>query len=72
MNPADLYRPNAALDNTADAAGLGASLTAADAKKTSATVSRIDTEPIYVRLKAAIGDGWLNYQEALGNFLLGM
>lgn len=36
------------------------------------SVPRIDLEPIYTELKAAIGDGWTEYKEATALFLLGM
>lgn len=35
------------------------------------TAQRIDLEPLYTSLKAAIGEHWTNYKEALSSFLLG-
>lgn len=35
------------------------------------TAQRIDLEPLYTSLKAAIGEHWGNYKEALSLFLLG-
>lgn len=32
---------------------------------------RIDLEPLYTNLKAAIGDNWGRYTDAIGLFLLG-
>lgn len=36
------------------------------------TVQRIDLEPLYTSLKAAIGDQWGKYKEATSLFVLGM
>ena len=36
------------------------------------SVPRIDLEPIYTELKAAIGDGWAMYKESTSLFLLGI
>lgn len=43
-------------------------------KSTKALISvpRLDLEPIYTELKAAIGDNWADYKEATSLFLLGM
>ncbi len=38
----------------------------------STTAQRIDLEPLYTSLKAAIGDNWVNYKEAVSLFVLGM
>lgn len=35
-------------------------------------VPRLDLEPIYTELKAAIGDKWAEYKESTALFLLGM
>lgn len=40
--------------------------------KTLNTAQRIDLEPLYASLKAAIGDNWGKYKEALSFFILGM
>lgn len=42
-------------------------------KSTKALISvpRLDLEPIYTELKAAIGDSWAEYKEATTLFLLG-
>jgi transcriptional coactivator HFI1/ADA1 len=32
---------------------------------------RIDLEPLYTTLKAAIGENWKTYKEALGLFMMG-
>lgn len=42
------------------------------APKPSNTVQRIDLEPLYTSLKAAIGDQWGKYKEATSLFVLGM
>lgn len=41
------------------------------AQKASNTVQRIDLEPLYTSLKAAIGDQWGKYKEATSLFILG-
>ena len=42
------------------------------ATKTVSTAQRIDLEPLYTSLKAAIGDNWGKYKEAISLFVLGM
>lgn len=42
------------------------------APKAPNTVQRIDLEPLYTSLKAAIGDQWGKYKEATSLFVLGM
>ena len=34
-------------------------------------LQRIDLEPIYTSLKAAVGENWTGYKEAIGRFVLG-
>ena len=41
------------------------------ATKTVSTAQRIDLEPLYTSLKAAIGDNWGKYKEAISLFVLG-
>ncbi|KAL8821891.1 MAG: hypothetical protein Q9191_007219 [Dirinaria sp. TL-2023a] len=41
------------------------------AQKASNAVQRIDLEPLYTSLKAAIGDQWAKYKEATSLFILG-
>ena len=41
------------------------------APKASNSVPRIDLEPLYTSLKAAIGDQWGKYKEATSLFILG-
>lgn len=36
------------------------------------SVPRLDLEPIYTELKAAIGEHWAEYKQAVALFLLGM
>ncbi len=51
------------------------SITAPPSQKASKTVStaqRIDLEPLYTSLKAAIGDNWGKYKEAISLFVFGM
>ena len=50
--------------------------TTAPAPKTSKTITalgpqRVDIEPIYTSLKAAIGENWLEYKKAIGKFVIG-
>lgn len=40
--------------------------------RTTATAQRIDLEPLYTSLKAAIGDNWTQYTEAVSLYILGM
>lgn len=40
--------------------------------KTVNTAQRIDLEPLYTNLKAAIGDNWGVYKDAFSHFTLGM
>lgn len=42
------------------------------AQKIVSTAQRIDLEPLYTSLKAAIGDNWAKYKEAISLFVLGM
>ncbi|KAI9836817.1 MAG: hypothetical protein M1819_000982 [Sarea resinae] len=39
--------------------------------KPAAGVQRIDLEPLYTSLKAAVGDHWVEYKEAISSFVLG-
>ena len=34
-------------------------------------IPRVELEPIYVQLKAALGDGWNDYKDAIANFVTG-
>ena|SRR5215471_4014778 len=36
------------------------------------SVPRLDFEPIYTELKAAVGDNWVEYKQATALFLLGV
>lgn len=42
------------------------------ASKSVSTAQRIDLEPLYTSLKAAIGNNWGKYKEAISLFVLGM
>ena len=73
IDPAALSRPDAS------SVALASSKTAAPGniatqKSTKALISvpRLDLEPIYTELKAAIGDNWAEYKQSIGLFLLGM
>lgn len=39
--------------------------------RTTTTAQRIDLEPLYTSLKAAIGDNWTQYKEAVSLYILG-
>ena len=53
--------------------GISAPLPASKAAKTVTTgLQRIDLEPIYTSLKAAAGEHWVGYKEAIGRFVIGM
>ncbi|KAL9002520.1 MAG: hypothetical protein Q9188_004558, partial [Gyalolechia gomerana] len=41
------------------------------AQKTTNAAQRIDLEPLYTNLKAAIGDNWAKYKDAISLFILG-
>ena len=76
INPAALSRPDAI--TTANPASLslskanGVSVPSTQkALKTISTAQRIDLEPLYTSLKAAIGDNWGGYKEAISLFVLG-
>lgn len=72
MNPADLHLPG--LDATPPLSSKtlpGSASLLGKTVKLPATVPRIDTEPIYTALKAAVGDNWGDYKAALSAFLLG-
>ncbi|KAL4896290.1 WD40 repeat-like protein [Aspergillus ambiguus] len=70
IDPAALSRT----DSTSTAiSAKGAAPAAPSQKSTKALISvpRLDLEPIYTDLKAAIGDNWAEYKEATALFLLG-
>ncbi|GAM86624.1 hypothetical protein ANO11243_046390 [Dothideomycetidae sp. 11243] len=76
MNPADLHRidvlPNLDATPPLSAKTLpGSALLAGKNAKLPTAVPRIDTEPIYTALKAAIGEHWTDYKTALSAFLVG-
>ena len=47
-------------------------ITSQKAVKTVSAAQRIDLEPLYTSLKAAIGDHWGKYKEAFSLFILGI
>ena len=71
IDPAALSRPDS---GSAPVTSTKTSNGSAPQKYTKALISvpRIDLEPIYTELKAAIGDGWTVYKESTSLFLLGM
>lgn len=69
MNPADLTLPTISPSLTAKTLPTPQSSTQKNGK---APVPRVDLEPIYTQLKAALGDGWAEYKAAVNAFVLGM
>lgn len=72
IDPAALSQPDAA--STAIASSKAAAANASATQKTTKaliSVPRLDLEPIYTALKAAIGDKWPEYKQSTGLFLLG-
>ncbi|KAL8953489.1 MAG: hypothetical protein Q9222_000636, partial [Ikaeria aurantiellina] len=59
-NPLNLSKTNGA-----------AALPSSKAQKTNIANQRIDLEPLYMNLKAAIGDNWAKYKDAISYFILG-
>jgi len=76
MNPADLIRNDSLpqLDATPPLSSktLPGSATATKSVKTAFVAPRVDTEPIYTQLRAALGDHFAEYKAALSAFFLGM
>ncbi|KAK5135765.1 hypothetical protein LTR08_004751 [Meristemomyces frigidus] len=68
MNPADLTLPP--LSPTLAAKPLPTPQSSAP-KNGKVPVPRVDLEPIYTQLKAALGDGWVDYKAAVKAFVLG-
>ncbi|KAK5660140.1 hypothetical protein OQA88_13609 [Cercophora sp. LCS_1] len=74
INPAALSRPSVSLSTPILATkSINVSVPALQKPKTSQLIpARIDLEPIYTALKAAIGaEGWAIYKEATTQFLIG-
>ena len=75
MNPADLIRNDSLpqLDATPPLSTktLSGSATAAKSVKTAFVAPRVDTEPIYTQLRAALGEHFAEYKAALSAFFLG-
>lgn len=69
MNPADLTLPTLSPTLANKAAPSPLTLTLKNGK---APVPRVDLEPIYTQLKAALGDQWADYKAAVNAFVLGM
>ena len=73
IDPAALSRTDSA--STAIASSKNTAPSAPPTQKSTKaliSVPRLDLEPIYTELKAAIGDTWAEYKEATTLFLLGM
>jgi transcriptional coactivator HFI1/ADA1 len=73
IDPAALSRTDSASTATASSK-TAAPGPATTQKSTKALISvpRLDLEPIYTELKAAIGENWAEYKESTTLFLLGM
>lgn len=73
IDPAALSRPDSASTAIASTKAAAASAPATQ-KSTKALISvpRLDLEPIYTELRAAIGDNWAEYKQSTGLFLLGV
>lgn len=73
IDPAALSRADAASASIASSKGAAANALASQ-KSTKALISvpRLELEPAYTELKAAIGDHWAEYKTATALFLLGM
>ncbi|KAG2414214.1 hypothetical protein HFD88_003405 [Aspergillus terreus] len=72
IDPAALSRTDS--PSNAISSSKGAAPTAPSTQKSTKaliSVPRLDLEPIYTELKAAIGDNWAEYKEAITLFLLG-
>lgn len=73
IDPAALSRADAASTAIASSKGSAANAPATQ-KSTKALISvpRLDLEPAYTELKAAVGDNWAEYKQSTALFLLGM
>lgn len=69
IDPAALSRTDSS--NPAKSAASNPSTTV-KSSRTLPSVPRLDLEPTYTELKAAIGDNWTEYKESTTFFLLGM
>ncbi|PYH84919.1 WD40 repeat-like protein, partial [Aspergillus uvarum CBS 121591] len=71
IDPAALSRPDSAATTITSSKGSAASAPAQQ-KSTKALIAvpRLDLEPVYTELKAAVGDHWAEYKEATTLFLL--
>lgn len=68
MNPADLTLPT----RSPTLATKNLPTPQSSAQKNGKTpVPRVDSEPIYTQLKAALGDGWAGYKAAVSAFICG-
>ena len=67
MNPADL---SITISPTLTTKALTTPSTALN-KNGKIPIPRVDLEPIYVQLKAALGDQWADYKAAVNAFTLG-
>ena len=77
IDPAALSRSDSltlatssSFSSSTKAAGAAAPLSVKTGK-TSSAAQRIDLEPLYASLKAAIGEHWAEYKEATSLYILG-
>lgn len=66
MNPADLT-----LNISPSLSSKALPVSALSQRNGRLPVPRVDLEPIYTQLKAALGDGWADYKAAVNAFVLG-
>ncbi|KAL1846058.1 hypothetical protein Plec18167_008873 [Paecilomyces lecythidis] len=73
IDPAALSRTDSTSTSTSAAKPAAATGSSTTQKSTKALISvpRLDLEPVYTELKAAIGDNWAEYKQATALFLLG-
>lgn len=73
IDPAALSRTDSASTSTSSAKPATATGASTTQKSTKALISvpRLDLEPVYTELKAAIGDSWAEYKQSTALFLLG-
>lgn len=73
IDPAALSRADAASTSISSSKGAAANaLSSQKSNKALISVPRLELEPAYTELKAAIGDYWAEYKTATALFLLGM
>lgn len=72
IDPAALSRPSISSTPILPPKTLNSASQSAQKAVSKLIPPRIDLEPLYTALKAAIGEHWATYKEAVGLFVLGM